>query len=532
MLHRVSINFNIIQFEYFIMINRYTNLLKFKVSHTTFCILFSTVSFIVCNALNIGRTSKWFYLKNKFDFAGISAFYLIGLFLSIAVFTLFSHRRTIKPLAIFFTIMSGFSTYFIVKYNVAIDKSMIMNAINTDPAEVQGLLSFQMIPYFLFLIALPIAMIYFIQITFASTLKYLLRSVTLFTFSIIFALGLLYAQFDSIHRAGNMSEKYILHQLIPVNHTQSIIAIIQKQIENILPNRDKKVIEILAQTTSQDDLVVVLAIGESARQKNFSIYGYTRQNTNPVLSKDKNLHILNGVAKYGSTLYALPEILLKQNVSLATITAQAGINSSCYANFSLYDNCGTVEQIRVSNCAHEGKCYDEDVIPLLHDNLNSYISGQRFIVLHLGGGSHGPDYQKRIPSEFYRFQPMCNDADIVNECTTDELYNSYDNTILYTDFVLGNIINELDKSSVPYVFIYISDHGESLMENDRVFHGMPPGIPLPPEQKQVPLIIKSSITLAIDKREEYRQPDVFDSILDLFDIESNISDNAGSFLKK
>jgi lipid A ethanolaminephosphotransferase len=127
---------------------------------------------------------------------------------------------------------------------------------------------------------------------------------------------------------------------------------------------------------------------------------------------------------------------------------------------------------------------------------------------------------------------MCNDADVVNECTTDELYNSYDNTILYTDFVLGNIINELDKSSAPYVFIYISDHGESLMENGRVFHGMPPGIALPPEQKQVPLIIKSSIPLAIDERKEYRQPDVFDSILDLFDIESNISDNAGSFLKK
>ncbi|MGY8780935.1 MAG: phosphoethanolamine transferase domain-containing protein, partial [Fidelibacterota bacterium] len=97
---------------------------------------------------------------------------MIGLCLSIAVFTLFSHRRTIKPLAIYFTTMSGFSTYFIVKYNVAIDKSMIMNAINTDPTEVQGLLSFQMIPYFLFLIALPITMIYFIQITFASTLKY------------------------------------------------------------------------------------------------------------------------------------------------------------------------------------------------------------------------------------------------------------------------------------------------------------------------------------------------------------------------
>ena len=217
---------------------------------------------------------------------------------------------------------------------------------------------------------------------------------------------------------------------------------------------------------------------------------------------------------------------------LPTITAKAGINTVCYVHFPLYDNCGTVGEIKVDNCGHGGRCYDEDVIPLLNDNLKSYTSGYRFIVLHLGGGSHGPNYQKRYPPEFQRFHPMCLDADVVNQCTIDELYNSYDNTILYTDYVLGDIINKLDKSSVPYVFIYLSDHGESLMENDRVFHGMPPGIPLPPEQKYVPLIVKSSIPLSIIKRQEYSQPDVFDTILDLLSIESNITDKDGSFLKK
>ena len=121
----------------------------------------------------------------------------------------------------------------------------------------------------------------------------------------------------------------------------------------------------------------------------------------------------------------------------------------------------------------------------------------------------------------------------INKDHQSEFYQWFHFRLETTPYQLHKLnINELDKSSVPYVFIYISDHGESLMENDRVFHGMPPGIALPLEQKQVPLIIKSSIPLAIDEREEYRQPDVFDSILDLFNIESNISDNAGSFLKK
>ena len=242
--------------------------------------------------------------------------------------------------------------------------------------------------------------------------------------------------------------------------------------------------------------------------------------------------MLNGVATFGSTLYALPEILVKQDVPLPTITNEAGINTACYVHFSLYDNCGTVEQIKVTNCGHDGRCYDEDVIPLLTDNLQSYTSGYRFIVLHLGGGSHGPNYQKRYPPEFQRFHPMCLDADVVNQCTVDELYNSYDNTILYTDYVLGKIINTLYNSGAPYVFIYISDHGESLMENDRVFHGMPPGIPLPPEQKYVPLIVKSSIPLSIIERQEYRQQDVYDTILDLLSIESNVTDKDRSFLKK
>lgn len=39
-------------------------------------------------------------------------------------------------------------------------------------------------------------------------------------------------------------------------------------------------------------------------------------------------------------------------------------------------------------------------------------------------------------------------------------------------YVLGEIIQTLDRSGVPYVFIYLSDHGESLLEDGVMFHGM------------------------------------------------------------
>jgi lipid A ethanolaminephosphotransferase len=152
--------------------------------------------------------------------------------------------------------------------------------------------------------------------------------------------------------------------------------------------------------------------------------------------------------------------------------------------------------------------------------------------LHLGGGSHGPSYHERYPEEFQRFKPMCFDADVVNKCTVEQLYNSYDNTILYVDDVLGKIVTKLDKSGVPYVFIYLSDHGESLLENGRIFHGMPPGIPLPPEQAHIPLIVKSSIPISIVKREEYGQQDVFDTVLSLFSIETKVHDKDRNFITK
>jgi lipid A ethanolaminephosphotransferase len=127
---------------------------------------------------------------------------------------------------------------------------------------------------------------------------------------------------------------------------------------------------------------------------------------------------------------------------------------------------------------------------------------------------------------------MCDEADVGSQCTIEQLYNSYDNTILYADHVLGAIIGSLDRSRVPYVFIYVSDHGESLLEDGRLFHGMPPGIPLPAEQAQVPLIVKASVPISIVERAEYPQPQIFDTVLDLFSIETASFDAGGGFIRK
>src|SRR5207237_280800 len=154
-----------------------------------------------------------------------------------------------------------------------------------------------------------------------------------------------------------------------------------------------------------------------------------------------------------------------------------------------------VGEVKAGPCGHGGQCFDEDVVPLLARHLEKRAPGYDFVVLHLGGGSHGPLYRDRHPPEFLRFDPACADADVVNHCSSEELHNSYDNTILYVDHVVASVAKSLEGSHQPYVLIYLSDHGESLGENGALFHGVPPGVPLPKEQAEIPLIVKASVPI-------------------------------------
>ena len=506
--------------------------LTVQTSHTTFSVVFSLLLYALSNALNIDKLAKWFYRTDGLDYAGLSAYLLAGLCLFIVFFVLLAHRRTIKPLAILLAIFSAAASYFISTYNVAIDASMIENAMHTDSTEVGQLLSLQMIPYVLFLMVLPAIVILSVDITFQAKGRYLLASLKLISVALFVAIAAVYLNYKAIHRAGNVSNRYIVYSLVPVNFIAGTISVISKSAKPFLEFGTKD-IAISGSVSSPDNLVVVLAIGESSRRRNFSIYGYDRRNTNPALQKMNGLHLLSGIARRASTLYALRDILEKNGVKLPAIVSKLGIPTSCYVNYTLYDNCASVGETKVSKCAHGGRCYDEDVVPLLEDNLKTYESGYRFVVLHLGGGSHGPAYAERYAPEFQQFKPMCNAADVANECTIEQLFNSYDNTILYVDYVLGEIVQRLDRSGVPYVFIYLSDHGESLMEDGSMFHGVPPGVRLPAEQAEIPLIVKSSVPISIVERPEYHPQEVFDTVLDLFSIQTTMFDKKdGSFIKK
>ena len=95
------------------------------------------------------------------------------------------------------------------------------------------------------------------------------------------------------------------------------------------------------------------------------------------------------------------------------------------------------------------------------------------MVLHLEG-SHGPTYFKRYPDTFKKFLPTCDTQDL-EKCSQEQIVNTYNNTLLYTDFILNESIKLLEKyeGSFETTLFYVSDHGESLGENGVYLHGLP-----------------------------------------------------------
>ena len=65
----------------------------------------------------------------------------------------------------------------------------------------------------------------------------------------------------------------------------------------------------------------------------------------------------------------------KDDIKLTTLVSKAGVPTACYVNYTLYDNCAAVGETKPTDCGHEGKCYDEDVIPLLERNLATTSPG-------------------------------------------------------------------------------------------------------------------------------------------------------------
>ena len=159
------------------------------------------------------------------------------------------------------------------------------------------------------------------------------------------------------------------------------------------------------------------------------------------------------------------------------------------------------------------------------------------IVLHQMG-NHGPAYYQRYPKEFEEYKPVCMTNEL-SKCDDQSVINGYDNAIRYTDYFLDKVIDTLKTYEQDYdvVMVYMSDHGESLGENNIYLHGLPYSI-APDAQKHVPVIIWSPTSNNIDKNSLASMTDqpvshdfITPTLLNFFGIKTDEVATAPTFFK-
>lgn len=432
----------------------------------------------------------------------------------------FVSTRVAKVITSLFFLINAIAVYFINSYSAIIDESMIGNILNTNFDESSAFFSFKLVLYLVFLGIIPSILICRAKI----------EKVTLKKFLITFALNLLLIFIIVFANASNIlwidkNSKVLGGLAMPWSYTVNIpLFYIHKYKEN-----QKEILLPDARITNNEKSVVVLVIGESARRKNFSLYGYEK-NTNPLLSQIENLVSFEATSCATYTTAGIKCILEHQNTN------------ELYEILPNYLNRNDVEVIwRTTNwgeppvhidtylkeadllpiCEGEGCKYDEILLSGLDDQIRNSKKNKILIVLHTST-SHGPTYNKKYPPQFEIFKPVCNSVELAH-CSNEELINAYDNTIVYTDYILNRIIDDLKElKEFNSTMIYVSDHGESLGEKNLYMHGVPMSI-APKEQYEIPFIVWTSEgSKKLKENKSLTQNHVFHSVMNFLGMESPI----------
>ncbi|CAD6881914.1 Phosphoethanolamine transferase EptA specific for the 1 phosphate group of core-lipid A [Methylomonas albis] len=431
-------------------------------------------------------------------------FFIVLIALLVLFFTVFRFKYLFKGTLIFFLLATSLIEYFMLAYDVVIDKTMLQNALETNPKEALELVNIKMFLYIIVLGIIPSIFIWnrpaqyysFLRQLAANAKTLLICAVTIFITSYFF-----YGDYTSVYR-NNREIRYLI---TPVNLVDSSISNVSRIFKSnhplVVVGNDANLSANRNHSTKKN--LTILVIGETARAANFSLDGYGRQ-TNPLLSQE---HIINFSQAYScgtATAASVPCMFsnfgrehfdsskAKYTENLLDVLSHAGIsvlwrnnNDSCKGVCSrvTYED---MAHLNLNDLCNDEVCYDE--VLLLH--LQEYLDKQNqdgVIVLHQQG-SHGPGYNLRHPQQFKVFTPECDKATL-NDCSQQELVNAYDNTIIYTDFFLKNVIDFLKKNNQKYnsAMFYVSDHGESLGEKNVYLHGLPYFI-APDEQKHVPML--------------------------------------------
>lgn len=283
-----------------------------------------------------------------------------------------------------------------------------------------------------------------------------------------------------------------------------------KEIEKQLLNLDRiPALSNLKETQKSLPTTVVLVIGESTTRVHMGLYGYARETT-PKLSSIKNeLRVFNHVfASRPNTIESLEQVLTfadqehpddyKTTPSLIAMMKQAGYKTYWITNQQTLTKRNTMlttfakqadEQVFLNNARSQNSySFDEKVLAPYSETLLKQDE-KKLIVVHLLG-TH-MKYAYRYPDQYNFFKDAKGlPAELASDADKVELVNSYDNAVLYNDYIVYELINRLKKTNNEQsALVYFSDHGEDVYDTPpHDFKGRNEGAPTYP-MYAVPFIV-------------------------------------------
>ncbi|WP_443147314.1 phosphoethanolamine transferase [Photobacterium sp. MCCC 1A19761] len=454
--------------------------------------------------LNLPVLEKIYQLASTSSMSFVASSPVLLLFCFVIIFSLFSFPLLLKPFTITLTLISSLTFYAAIKYNVIFDYGMVENVFETNVGEAYSYLNPSAILFFTIFGIIPSIFLSLITVKKSNTLfkavSSRLGAIVISVLGIILIALLFYKDYASVGRNNSYLNKMI-NPAFAFNSLKYIQRNYLSAPQAYQPlGQDAK----LKPVPNGKPNLVVLVVGETARAMNYRYNGYSR-NTNP-FTENQDLIAMQHVSSCGTaTAVSVPCMFSNMNRSnYHKATASNRDNAMDIIGHSgvaltWIDNDGgdkgiakNFQRIEVDPNANarlckDDACYDEVLLPMLDQQVQAK-TGNQLIAFHIMG-SHGPTYYKRYPRSQARFLPDCQRSDI-EHCSDQQIINTYDNTIAYTDYVLALLIKQLKTYTDQYnvALMYISDHGESLGEKGLYLHGTPYMI-APEVQTTVPWLL-------------------------------------------
>ena len=226
---------------------------------------------------------------------------------------------------------------------------------------------------------------------------------------------------------------------------------------------------------STDGEIYVWVVGESSRPQNWSLFGYARDTTPRLRTMPGIVALPDMLTTAPHTSVAVPSMLsLRPITDWPSIVAEKSVvqafNEAGFKTYWLSAQAVDSWAGLIPEIAAEAKrrryfdaAYDGAMLGELRTIVANAAPGEKLLIVLHTKGSHF-EYARRYPPEFARFR----DGDATRR---GQLVDAYDNSILYTDWFLSEVIASVKQPKVRSALLYASDHGENLLDDDRQLFG-------------------------------------------------------------